>query len=460
MQVLGREAELAALAALLDDPEPGAALVLTGGPGIGKTTLWRAGIAAAQQRGHRVLSAQATDAVAQLSFAALTDLCHDTDDAALADMPAPQRAALAVALLRAAPTATPPEPRAIALGFTALIRTLAAEQPVVIAIDDLQWLDDASAAAIAHAAGRVTDAPVRFLLARRPGDPTAVERSLHRLDRREVGPLSLVATRRLLAERLDLTLSRHHIRRIVETTVGNPLFALEIGRALGDRVDLPLPHALEDMLGTRIAELPDRVRRVLLAVALGPDLSPSELVGIADAVDDALAAGLIVIDRDRVRASHPLLAEAAKQRSRSGERRAVHRALAAVVAGAELLAGLGHEVSQRDPDWGNIGNNITARFLGGVAETVREVPHPERLESRTRGFGRLGGILPRGLYENARGKGRAADATRVNAIFDDFDVLLMPVMGGTALPVRRWEGKGALQTVLGMSRFYPYCVPW
>jgi amidase len=132
----------------------------------------------------------------------------------------------------------------------------------------------------------------------------------------------------------------------------------------------------------------------------------------------------------------------------------------AVADAVELLSGLGHEVSRRDPEWGLIGNNITARFLGGVAETVREVPHPERLERRTRGFGRLGGMLPRSLYEKARGEGRAADAARVNAIFDDHDLLVTPVMGGTALPVRRWEGKGALQTVLGMSRFYPYCVPW
>jgi amidase len=132
----------------------------------------------------------------------------------------------------------------------------------------------------------------------------------------------------------------------------------------------------------------------------------------------------------------------------------------AVADAVELLSGLGHNVSQRDPEWGYIGNNITARFLGGVADTVKGVPHPERLERRTRGFGRLGGILPRGLYEKARGEGRAADRARVNAIFDDYDLLVTPVMGGTALPVRRWEGKGALQTVLGMSRFYPYCVPW
>ena len=132
----------------------------------------------------------------------------------------------------------------------------------------------------------------------------------------------------------------------------------------------------------------------------------------------------------------------------------------AVADTAELLGGLGHEVVQRDPDWGRIGDNITARFLGGVAETIREVPHPERLERRTRGFSRLGALLPDGLYRRALGPGRDADKARVNAIFDSHDVLMTPVMGGTALPVRRWEGRGALRTVLGMGRFYPYCVPW
>jgi amidase len=133
---------------------------------------------------------------------------------------------------------------------------------------------------------------------------------------------------------------------------------------------------------------------------------------------------------------------------------------AAVADTAELLGSLGHAVERRDPDWGGIGNNITARFLGGVAETVEEVPRPERLERRTRGFGRLGSLLPRGLYDRACADGRAADLARVNAIFDDHDVLVTPVMGGTALPIRRWEGQGALRTVIGMSRFYPYCVPW
>jgi amidase len=131
----------------------------------------------------------------------------------------------------------------------------------------------------------------------------------------------------------------------------------------------------------------------------------------------------------------------------------------AVADAADLMRSLGHEVSQRDPNWGRIGDNISARFLHGVAEAVREAPHPERLESRTRGFQRLGSLLPGGLYERAM-RARAADAARVNAIFETCDVLVTPVMGGSALPVRRWEGQGALRTVIGMSRFYPYCVPW
>ena len=131
----------------------------------------------------------------------------------------------------------------------------------------------------------------------------------------------------------------------------------------------------------------------------------------------------------------------------------------AVADTAELLRSLGHEVSQRDPDWGMIGNNITPRYLRGIVGDFEKVPRPERLERRTRGFARLGRLIPDALFERAR-RAEAADAARVNAIFDSFDVLMTPVMDGTALPVRRWEGRGALWTLLGMSRFYPYCIPW
>jgi amidase len=131
----------------------------------------------------------------------------------------------------------------------------------------------------------------------------------------------------------------------------------------------------------------------------------------------------------------------------------------AVDSMAETLRSLGHEAEARDPKWGSIGNNATPRYLYGIAEDVDGVPRPERLERRTRGFGRLGSLIPRKALEGAR-RAEAADAARVGEIFESFDVLMTPVMGGTALPVRRWEGRGALWTLLGMSRFYPYCIPW
>ncbi len=131
----------------------------------------------------------------------------------------------------------------------------------------------------------------------------------------------------------------------------------------------------------------------------------------------------------------------------------------AVADTAELLRSLGHETVQRDPEWGGIGNNITPRYLYGIAEDIATVPRPERLERRTKGFGRLGRLIPNSLFERAYAA-RETDAARVNAIFERHDVLMTPVMGDTALPVRRWQGQGAIRTILGMSRFYPYCVPW
>jgi amidase len=131
----------------------------------------------------------------------------------------------------------------------------------------------------------------------------------------------------------------------------------------------------------------------------------------------------------------------------------------AVAETAGVLRSLGHETAEHDPDWGLIGNNMTPRYLRGIAEDFAEVPHPERLERRTRAMARLGRLISPRLLERARAAA-AADAERVNAIFDSHDLLMTPVMGGTAPPVRRWEGQGAIRTLLGMSRFYPYCIPW
>ncbi|MGI9110596.1 MAG: ATP-binding protein [Gaiellaceae bacterium] len=115
-RIVGREAELESLHRFIREEAP-RALILTGGPGIGKTKLWEAGVDAARERGLRVLSARASDAEVQLSFATLIDLFDDVETEELAALPAPQLQALEVALLRAVPNGPPPEAQAIAVGF-------------------------------------------------------------------------------------------------------------------------------------------------------------------------------------------------------------------------------------------------------------------------------------------------------------------------------------------------------
>jgi DNA-binding NarL/FixJ family response regulator len=390
-RIVGREPEYAVLREFLGADSAVHALALIGGPGIGKTTLWEAGIALGRERGWRVLAARPSGAEAQLSFAALIDLFDGVETGALA-VPLPQRAALEVALLRSEPAGAPPPPHAIALGFLNALRALASRQRLAVAIDDVQWLDPPSADALAFAVRRLEGARVVFLLARRPARPTVLERALENggLERLTIGPLSLGATRRLLAERLGLSVSRQLLRRIVEATLGNPLFSLEMGRALVERgmpaigEDIPVPDAVEDMLGTRVARLSGPVRRLLLAVALCGEPRVAELAAIGDpgGVEDAVDAGLLLVDGARVRASHPLLAAAAKKRSRPRERRELHLALAGAVADRELRA-LHLALATVRPDEG-LAATVAAAAAGAAArgarqEAVRLAEHALRL---------------------------------------------------------------------------------
>jgi DNA-binding NarL/FixJ family response regulator len=322
--------------------------VLRGGPGAGKTTLWEAGRDAALGRGMRVLSARPDSEETNLSFAGLADLLDSIEPEVLGGLPGPQRRALEVALLRADPAGEAAAPRAIAFGLLNALRQLAAGLPLLVAIDDLQWLDRSTADVLAFAARRLRGPAVRFLLAARAGTWSVVERALAPAGPQtlEVGPLSIGAVRRMLLDRLGLTLPRHVLRQVFEATLGYPLFALEVGRTLVERgspalgQDLPVPDTLEELLGKRVSRLPRSVRRLLLALALGGDLDWSQLTALADpgAVEEALAAGVVMVDGDRARAAHPLLAAAARSHSDPAERRACHLELAEVVAEGERRA--------------------------------------------------------------------------------------------------------------------------
>ncbi len=122
---------------------------------------------------------------------------------------------------------------------------------------------------------------------------------------------------------------------------------------------------------------------------------------------------------------------------------------------AELLRSLGHSVEERDPDYGGVGNQVTALYLAGIRDDIKRTPHPERLEARTRGFSRLGAPYSGWLVRRAK-RLMPSYAERINRLFDDHDVLMTLVSPIPAVEVGRWDGRGALRTVLAMSGVYPF----
>jgi hypothetical protein len=140
-ELLGRTVELDAIDAFLERVALGLeALVIEGEPGIGKTTLWRAALERARDASLEVLSAGPVGAEAQLGFAALADLLEPVADGILPSLPEPQRRALAVALLREAPGRRRIDQRTISSASLSLLRELASRGPILVAVDDLQWL--------------------------------------------------------------------------------------------------------------------------------------------------------------------------------------------------------------------------------------------------------------------------------------------------------------------------------
>lgn len=134
--------------------------------------------------------------------------------------------------------------------------------------------------------------------------------------------------------------------------------------------------------------------------------------------------------------------------------------VAAVEEAAGVLAGLGHRVFERDPDYGLVGNRISARYVAGIRDDIRATEHPERLEARTRGFARLATALGGERAARAAVRGERGDARRILAIFDHCDVLVTPTVGSPPVEVGRWEGRGTLFTLAGMSRRYPFTAVW
>jgi DNA-binding CsgD family transcriptional regulator len=356
--VLGRERELESAANFfqeLDRRSP-AALVIEGEAGIGKTTLWLEAVKAAEIRGYRVLLARPAESEAKLSYAALADLIGDAFDETRSALPEPQERALAMALLRVSAD-KPADARATAAALVSVLTALAAEQPVLVAVDDVQWLDAASERALQFAARRL---PLRLglLVTRRTegeGEaPLGLGRALpeDRLDRVVPGPLSLAAVHHLIRSRLGTSLPRPLLARLVAASGGNPFFALEIARALACAPDdraltdpLPVPQSLHELVAARLRRLSSPAQEALLIAAA---LFRPTITALAEALapsveaDPVLAevekAGLLVSEQGRVRFAHPLLASVAYGSASEERRRQLHRRLAKLAAGPEERA--------------------------------------------------------------------------------------------------------------------------
>jgi len=126
---------------------------------------------------------------------------------------------------------------------------------------------------------------------------------------------------------------------------------------------------------------------------------------------------------------------------------------------AELLRSLGHDVEWRDPSYRGMGNQISALYMRGIADDARGLPHPERLGRHIRQLARLGALYPDAAVRRAK-RLIPKYAARMNGVFADCDVLLTPTIGEPPVPVGKWDSKGGLWTLTGMTRRTGYTPPW
>ena len=344
----GRDAERGLLSGFLDAGQARAA-ILTGPAGIGKTALWEWAITRAAAAGHLVLVSRASAAEAQLPWVGLTDLLRTAEASVLAGLPAPQREALRVVMLQSGP-GEPADERAVGTALLSVLSAQAQSAPVLIALDDLPYLDTATAGALSFALRRLgPESRVRLIATARgegsrwapidglPGDqvlPVAV------------GPITVSALFELLADRLAVRLARPILLRVHATSGGNPLYALELARAL-DRLEivvtpgvpLPVPTSLDALVAERVRSLPRDVLLIAAGTAASWRFTDEGLE--PGALERAQLAGLVIVDEPEVpggptvlggprtvRAAHPLMSAAAYAALPAAERRALHQRLA------------------------------------------------------------------------------------------------------------------------------------
>ncbi len=341
--MIGRDDENERIGGFLDasSVEAPRALVLEGEAGIGKSTLWLEGLDLARERGLRVLSSRPAEAERSFALAGLADLFEGALDEVLPALAPPRRRALEVALLLEE-TEDPVAPRAVAVAVRSALELLAEAQPLLVAVDDVQWFDPSSTAALAFALRR-SAGQMHLLLARRSGtiDPTSLESALPApsVERLQVGPLTVGALQAVLRERLDRVFPRPTLLRIHETSGGNPFYALELARCAPGRARAQRSLAVyRRHWRSSFAPGSTPCRGSCAAGARAPGRGRGGGDGHAaegrrprTRSSRRSRTGSSCEPRDSLRFTHPLLAASVYQHADEATRRSAHAALAAVV---------------------------------------------------------------------------------------------------------------------------------
>jgi DNA-binding CsgD family transcriptional regulator len=347
--LLGREAEVARVDELVDAlPGRGGALLVGGDAGIGKSVLLRRARSRAAAGGMRTLAAVGVESEAALAFAGLHQLLVPVLDLATA-LPPPQQGALRAAFGESAEVE--PDRFLVAVAAFGLICEAAAAGPLLIVLDDAQWLDPSSLAALTFVAHRLEAEQVALIAAVRDGHWTPLGDA--RLPILRLEPLAAEPAIELL-RRAAPDLAPLIRDRVLAEAAGNPLAVVELARvvpladAAGERLAPPPPTLttrLEQAFAADLDQVPPAARLLMLAAALDGRAPLSELLAAAAAVnrgpvevadlDLAVEARLVELEDGRVTFRHPLIRSAVRQAALPGVVLALYAALADVVADPE-----------------------------------------------------------------------------------------------------------------------------
>ncbi|KUI22282.1 AAA family ATPase [Mycobacterium sp. GA-2829] len=353
--MIGRDIELdAIIAAATGVADRGCALVVEGEPGIGKTTLLTTVTAWAKRQGFTVLSCAGVQSQAAVGYAGLHELAHPILSCVDA-LPVHQRTALLAALGLA--EAAMPNPLLIGVATLGLIEEAAAARPVLLVIDDAQWLDDSSLHVLTFVGRRIANSPVMMLCATRPRiDGETLQ--LASLPHLQLDALDIATSRVLMKEALSGVdghgLSELTQRRVLTEAAGNPLAIAELTKALlagGEEqaapspTPLPTTRRIERAFLEQLDGVPEPSRRMLGLIAAGGDTAMAELadaarrVGLSDADLDPLErSGLIKVFAGSLHVRHPLVRSVAYRVTPLTQRSAFHRALAEATSDAMRAA--------------------------------------------------------------------------------------------------------------------------